>query len=50
MDLGVELLLLVGENEDLDVGVGGAAAVHGEEVGRLQDPHSELRSVEEGAR
>lgn len=43
MNLGVKLLLLVGEHKDLDVGVGRAAAVHGEEVGRLQDPNGELR-------
>ena len=42
VDLGVELLLLVGEDKDLDVGVGRAAAVHGEEVGGLEDAHGEL--------
>lgn len=42
VNLGVKLLLLVGEHKDLDVGVGRAAAVHGEEVGRLQDPNGEL--------
>lgn len=43
VNLGVKLLLLVGEHKDLDVGVGCATAVHGEEVGRLQDPNGKLR-------
>lgn len=44
MNLRVKLLLLVREDKDLDVGVGRAAAVHGEEVGRLQDSDSQLES------
>lgn len=43
VNLCVKLLLLVREHKDLDVRVGRAAAVHGEKVGRLQDPNSELR-------
>lgn len=38
----VELLLLVREDEDLHVGVGGASAVHGEKISGLQDSHSQL--------
>lgn len=42
MNLCVKLLLLVREDKDLDVGVRRAATVHGEEVGRLQDPDGKL--------
>lgn len=42
VNLCVKLLLLVREDEDLDVRVRGAAAVHGEEVSCLQDSHSQL--------
>lgn len=42
VNLCVKLLLLVREDEDLDVRVRGATAVHGEEVSCLQDSHSQL--------
>lgn len=42
MNLCIKLLLLVGEDEDLHVGVRGAAAVHGEEISCLQDSYSQL--------
>ena len=42
VNLRVKLLLLVGEDKDFDVGVRGATAVHGEEISRLQDSHSQL--------
>lgn len=42
MNLCVKLLLLVREDEDLHVRVGGAAAVHGEKISGLQDSHSQL--------
>ena len=48
MNFSVKLLLLVGEDEHLDVGVGGAAAVHGEQISCLQDSHSQLGEVGEG--
>lgn len=46
VNLGVELLLLVREDEDLHVRVRGAAAVHGEEISSLQDSHGQLRREE----
>ena len=49
MDLGVKLLLLVGEDEDLDVRVGRSAAVHREKVGGLEDSHGELEPQGGGA-
>lgn len=42
VDLGVILLLLVWENENSDVRVGGAATVHGEKICSLQDAHCQL--------
>lgn len=48
VNLCVKLLLLVREHKDLDVGVGRAAAVHGEKVGCLQDPNGELRKRNKG--
>lgn len=46
MNLCVKLFLFVGEDEDLDVGVRGATAVHGEEVSCLQDSNSQLGNKE----
>lgn len=45
MNLCVKLLLFVGEDEHLDVGVGRATAVHGEEISCLQDSYSQLGEV-----
>lgn len=42
VNLRVKLLLLVREDEDLHVRVRGAAAVHGEKIGSLQDSHGQL--------
>lgn len=42
MNLCVKLLLFIREDEDFDIGVRGATAVHGEEISRLQDSHSQL--------
>lgn len=42
VNLRVKLLLLVREDEDLHVRVRGAAAVHGEKIGGLQDSHGQL--------
>lgn len=39
----VKLLLFVGKDEDLNIGVRGAAAVHREEVSCLQDPYRQLQ-------
>ena len=44
VNLCVKLFLLIREDEDLDVGVWGATTVHGEQIGCLQDSHSQLRS------
>ena len=41
MDSRLELALPVGEQVDLDVGVGGAAQVHGGQVLGLVDRHDE---------
>ena len=43
VDLGLKLLLLVGQQVDLHVRVGRAAHVHGGQLRRLDDPHHELR-------
>lgn len=40
--LCVKLLLFVREDENFDIGIRGATAVHGEEIRRLQDSHSQL--------
>ena len=42
MHLGLVLLLLVGHQVDLDVGVGRAPHVHGGQLGGLNDAHYEL--------
>lgn len=46
VDLGLELLLFVGQQVDLYVGVRRAAHVHGRQLCSLDDPHDEL--MEEG--
>lgn len=46
VDLGLELLLFVGQQVDLYVGVGRAPHVHGRQLRSLDDPHDEL--TEEG--
>lgn len=49
VDFGLKLFLLVGQQVDLDVGVGGAAHVHGGQLCSLDDSDYELQS-EEGER
>lgn len=46
MDLGLELLLLVGQQVDLDVGIGGAAHVQGRQVLGLDNRHRQAVGVE----
>lgn len=41
---GVKLLLLVRQQQDFDVRIRGAARVHGQEVGGLQDANCELQA------
>lgn len=43
VDFGLKLFLLVGQQVNLDVGVGGAAHVHGGQLCSLDDPHYELQ-------
>lgn len=43
VDFGLKLLLLVGQQVDLDVGVRGATHVHGGQLCGLDDPHYELQ-------
>lgn len=42
MDLGVKLMLLVWEDENLNVGIGGSTTIHGDQVCCLQDTNREL--------
>ncbi|TNN30168.1 hypothetical protein EYF80_059684 [Liparis tanakae] len=47
LDFGLELLLLVRQHVDLDVGVRGAAQVHGRQVLSLEDADYQLEKEEE---
>lgn len=46
LHLGLVLLLLVGEQEHLDIGVRGAAHVQGWQFSGLEDPHGQLKGRE----